>query len=333
MPRELRQMRAVDAIVQTVVSSPDDIAYISGSLMEGFGNPSSDIDIFLITAGEPDYHGPFGSVLGDYYLDLEVFTNSGMRELSSRLNALDPRDFREVWLTPLADLDLYYRTLIGEARHNPDGFEALHSGFRHDVIERLLTSWCGLRYAASLQHGREEFSGGRSVNAALAGQAAAASALDAYLAARGEAFPSLKWRFQKLARLHGAGSDLYVRAWAMKAAGSRDADAYLEDVAKFAVELGVEKYEAWTLDDVPLQKIGESQSYEIAGDGYIVQNQRFVYAVAPGLRDVFDRLSDGPATREVLLRELNARSTASDAAAEVQDAIASLQARGLIRSY
>ena len=48
---ELRLLRAVDAIVQTVVSSPDDIVYISRSLIEGFGNPSSDIDVFLVTPG------------------------------------------------------------------------------------------------------------------------------------------------------------------------------------------------------------------------------------------------------------------------------------------
>jgi hypothetical protein len=326
MTEELRQMRAVDAIVQTVVSSPDDIVYISGSLIEGFGNQASDIDVFLITAGEPQYRGPFGSVLGDYYLDLEVYTREGMQALASRINALDVSDYRAVWLTPLADLDLYYRTLIGEARHNPTAFKELRADFSRDVIERLLATWCGLRYAISLQQAREELDAGRSVNAALAGQAAMASALDAYLTAHGEAFPSLKWRFEKLARLHGTASDLYARAWALKAAGSRDAGAYLEDVAEFGTGLGMGVYAAWTLDDVPLQKIGESRSYEIAGDAYIVQSQRFVYSVAPELREVFDFVEDG-STRATLRRELGGDGE------HAREAIASLQSRALLRSY
>jgi hypothetical protein len=325
MPEELRQMGAVDAIVQTVVSSPDDIVYISGSLIEGFGNQASDIDVFLITAGEPQYHGPFGSVLGDYYLDLEVYAREGMQALASRLNALDISDYRAVWLTPLADLDLYYRTLIGQACHNPGAFAAMRSDFSREVIERLLATWCGLRYAISLQQAREELDTRRLVEAALAGQAAAASALDAYLAAHGEAFPSLKWRFEKLARLHGASSDLYARAWPLKGAGSRDAGTYLDDVAEFAAGLGLGAYEAWTLDDVPLQKIGESRSHEIAGDAYIVQNQRFVYSVAPELREVFDRLEDG-STRATLRRELGDDEQA-------REGIASLQSRALLRSY
>jgi len=335
MPGELTQMRAVDAIVRTIVSNPDDIVYISGSLIEGFGNASSDIDVFLVTAQQPEYRGPFGSVLGDFYLDLEVYRRGHMLELASRLNALDPADFRSVWLTPLAELDLYYRTLIGEAAHNPDGFASLRASFRRDVIERLLGAWCGLRYAASLQHAREELDARRPVNAALAGQAAAAFALDAYLAAHGEAFPSLKWRFDKLARLQGAESGLYRRAWQLKAAGSQDPAAYLEAVAGLGEEQGMQAYSAWSLDDVPLQRTGDSRSYEIAGDAYVVQDRRFVYGVDAGLRGVFDLLGAEADTRAGLARELARASGVSEteAADRVRGAIAALQARSLVRAY
>ena len=328
-------MRAVDAIVQTIVSRPVDIVYISGSLIEGFGNPSSDIDVFLVTAAEPEYRGPFGSVLGDFYLDLEIYSRDQLLELSVRLNALNTAEFRHVWLTPLAELDLYYRTLIGEACHNRDRFEALRGTFRRDVIERLLGAWCGLRYVASLQHAREELDAGRSVNAALAGQAAAAFALDAYLAARGEAFPSLKWRFEKLARLQGAGSELYHRAWQIKAPGSQAAAAYLSAVAGFGQELGMRAYGDWSLDDVPIQKTGESRSYAIAGDGYVVQNQRFVYSLDAGVRDVFDLLGAAQNTRGDVARALARESGASETAAggRVREAIAALQARSLVKAF
>ncbi len=335
MPRELHQMRAVDAIVETVVSSPDDIAYISGSLIEGFGNPSSDIDIFLITAGEPQYRGPFGSVLGDYYLDLEVYTRDHMGELVTRLNQIDTSDFEQVWLTPLAEIDLYYRTLIGEACHNAEGFQTLRGDFRQDVVERLLATWCGLRSWASLQMAREELEAGRKTNAALTVQAALASAVDAYLAAHGEAFPSLKWRFEKLSRLHGRESDLYKQAWALNAAGSGDVEAYLESVAEFGDRLGMGTYADWKLDHVPLQKAGNSSSYEIAGDSYIVQNRRFVYSVTPALREVFDLIGDSPAKRASLVDELKRRPAGNEAeaAALVRDSLMALQGRGLLRSY
>jgi predicted nucleotidyltransferase len=322
---ELRQMRADDAIVQTVVSSPDDIVYISGSLIEGFGNPSSDIDVFLVTPGEPEYRGPFASVLGDFYLDLEVYTRSRMLELAERLAALDPADFRAVWLTPAAELDLYYRTLIGRPFHNADGFEAMLAGFRRDVVERLLAAWCGLHCAASLQHAREELDAGRPVNAALAAQAAAASSLDSYLAAHGEAFPSLKWRFEKLARLEGAASPRYARAWSLKAAAARGPASYLDDVAAFASELGMDTYSAWTLGEVPLQPSGELETFEVAGDAYAMQNQRFVYAIDGSLRAVFGLLRDGSPTRADLARALGPEPA--------RQMVAALQARNLVRAY
>jgi len=327
MPETLRQIQAVDAIVQTIVSSPEDVVYISGSLMEGFGNTASDIDVFLITAEEPEYRGPFGSVLGEYYLDLEIYTRARVQELSERLDALDPAEYREVWLTPLADLDLYYRTLVGEACHNPQTFESLRSAFRRDVIEQLLAAWCGLRFAASLQHAREELAAYRPVNAALTAQAAAASALDSHLAAHGEAFPSLKWRFEKLVRLHGAASELYRRAWQLKAAESRDPAAYIEDVATFASELGMAPYQAWTLDDVPLQAVGELRSHDVAGEPYVLQNGRYAYSVDDVVRGVVDQLAGGPSTRKDVTRELHRD------AVSVKEAIAALQARSLIRGY
>lgn len=327
MPGELRQMRAVDAIVQTVVSSPEDIAYISGSLIEGFGNASSDIDVFLITAGDPAYNGPFGTALGDYYLDLEIFTRCGMQALSERLNVLDPSDLRAVWLTPLADLDLYYRTLIGEPRHNREGFDAMHEAFHREVAERLLAAWCGLRYAASVQHSQEELEAGQAIGAAIAAQAAAASALDAYLAEHGEAFPSLKWRQEKLARLLGKDSELYRRAWSMKAPGQREAAAYLADVAAFGSELGMDAYAGWALDDVPLVKNGDVLSRDVGEDAYILQNKRYLFEVSPEARRVFDHIAAGPSTRSEIAASLNV------AASQVREAIAALQGRALVRAY
>ncbi|HEU0075831.1 MAG TPA: hypothetical protein VFS30_17665 [Dehalococcoidia bacterium] len=327
MPGELRQMRAVDAIVQTVVSSPDDIAYISGSLIEGFGNSSSDIDLFLITAADPAYNGPFGTALGDYYLDLEIFTRDGMRVLTERLNTLDPSDFRAVWLTPLADLDLYYRTLIGEACHNAPGFSAMHAAFRREVAERLLAAWCGLRYAASMQHAREELDTGRAVSAAIAAQAASASALDAYLAAHGEAFPSLKWRQEKLARLHGKDSGLYRRAWSLKAPGQREVSAYMGDVAAFGAELGMEAYAGWTLEEVPLVTNGAAMSRDVGEDAYILQNQRYLFEVSREVREVFDHVAAGPRTRAEIAGSLNIGES------QVRESIAALQGHALVRAY
>jgi hypothetical protein len=250
-----------------------------------------------------------------------------MRTLTDRLNALDPRDFRAVWLTPLADLDLYYRTLIGEARHNREGFDAMHEAFHREVAERLLAAWCGLRYAASMQHAQEELEAGRATGAAIAAQAAAASALDAYLAAHGEAFPSLKWRQEKLARIQGKDSDLYRRAWSLKAPGEREVSAYLGDVAAFGAELGMDAYAGWTLDDVPLVKNGDVLSRDVGEDAYLLQNKRYLFEVSPEARLVFDYVAAGPCTRPEIAGSLNI------AESQVRESVAALQGRALVRAY
>jgi hypothetical protein len=335
MRRELPQMEALDAVVQTVVTSADDVVYISGSLIEGFGNAASDVDVFLITPRPRDYRGPFGTVLGDYYVDLEIYTAEQMHDLSARVGAVDPADFAGVWKLRQPDLDLYYRTLIGEACHNDGGFETLRGRFDRDTIARLIAVWCGLRYAASMQHAEEELAAGRLVNAVVACEAAAASALDSYLARNGEAFSSLKWRFQKLARLHAAPSGLYERAWELKAPGARDAGTYLSLVASFAAELGMGVYESWSLDRVPLQKIGTSRGYAIAGEAYVVQDRRFLYSIDAETAAAFELLDAGPADRAGVARELTGRFDLSeaDAQATAREAIASLQVSSLVRAY
>jgi hypothetical protein len=86
---------------------------------------------------------------------------------------------------------------------------------------------------------------------------------------------------------------------------------------------------------VPLQRTGDSRSYEIAGDAYVVQDRRFVYGVDAGLRGVFDLLGAEADTRAGLARELARASGVSEteAADRVRGAIAALQVRSLVRAY
>ena len=329
MTGTLRQMEVIDAIVQVVVSSQDDIAYLSGSLIEGFGNSASDIDLFLVTAEDPKYGGGIGSLLGDYYLDLELHRFDHMHDLVERLNALDPADFAQVWQTPLGDIDLYYRTLVGQACHNPEGFAALRASFSREVSKRLLAAWCGLRYRASIQQAWEELEAGHATRAALAAQAAAASALDSYLAKNGECFPSLKWRFEKLARLHGAASELYARAWKLIALGKQNAADYVSAVEALGNDLGMSAYGAWSLDDVPLKKRGDSRCFAVAEEQLIVQDSRFIYSADIAVTEAL-ALIEGGTTRSTLVSELSRSGTSEG---EVRDMLTSLQAAGLVRGY
>lgn len=273
-----------ERIAQEIVTDPGDVVFVSGSLVEGFGNENSDLDLFLVRAeGEatPDPRLVLATVgVEGAYVDYEVYNQANMAGISAAVNGTDPSDFRAVWQTPLDRIDLYYRTAIAEAAYNEDGLRRLQRDFDQEVAARLLQAWAGLRSVIKLQEARESLDASYAQQALVAAQAAAAYACDSCLASSGEAYPNLKWRFEKIARRFGRDSALYARMWQLKAPGARGVTAYLEDVAAFCSEMGMEAYAAWDADRLLLSQARDARLFTIGGRWILVQNRTMAFELS-----------------------------------------------------
>jgi hypothetical protein len=209
------------------------VGYISGSIIEGFGTPRSDLDIFLLTDGDPaaaatpaaaaDPDGATAAPAGDppsedrpvatyqadgYRIELdyaediptdtEIWPITVLADLPDELAAIDLDDWGAAGAVAEAKLNLAHRLRIGLPILGHHRFEALRSRFDWDRLARILCN----RWLASYNNLADDAIGAieadDAMSAVLASRQALGAAVDALTAARGHTNPKEKWRWRKL---------------------------------------------------------------------------------------------------------------------------------------
>jgi len=325
-----------ERIAREIITAPEDIVFISGSLVEGFGNENSDLDLFLVRhEGEPtpDPRLVLATVgVEGAYVDYEVYNLANMAAISAAINATDVSNFRAVWETSLDRIDLYYRTAVAEPVHNPDGLRRLQRDFDRGVAARLLQTWTGLRSVVKLQEARESLDDGYAPQALVSAQAAAAHAADSYLASQGEAYPNLKWRYEKIERRFGRDSALFRKLWALKSPGTRAVPAYLDEVGAFCDEMGMSKYAAWGVDSLLLSQAREVRLFPLGQRHLLVQNKTMLFELNAFAASIWRALRR-PLTRPQLVERVAKRwrMSADEAARDVDTLLRSWKRYRLVR--
>jgi hypothetical protein len=196
------------------------VGYISGSIVEGFGTPRSDLDVFLLTADSADgtagparpedepvavYHADGYRIELDYAEDIptdtEIWPIDVLAGLPDELAGIDLDDWGAAGAVPDAKLNLAHRLRIGLPVLGHDRFEALRERFDWDRLARILRN----RWLASYNNLADDAIGaieaGDAMSAVLASRQALGAAVDALTAARGHTNPKEKWRWRKLLAL------------------------------------------------------------------------------------------------------------------------------------
>jgi predicted nucleotidyltransferase len=326
----------VERVAQQIITTPDDVVFVSGSIVEGFGNENSDLDLFLVRAGgevTPDPRLVLATVgLGETYIDYEVYNEANLAALAALINGASPDDFRAVWRLPLSRIDLYYRVVIAQPAYNAAGLAKLQRDFERETVAAVLATWAGLRCVVALEQADELLARGDGRNASVVAQSACGYALDSYLATQGEAYPNLKWRFEKIKRRFGRDSRLYCRAWELKAPGYRGVPQYMEAVRGLCDELGMRRYASWGLGSLRLSQTRDARLFRVAGRYYLVQNRTFIYELSRVAKYAWEAL-DGSITRSELVGKLAQRWRLSheEAGREVADLLQALKKHNLVR--
>lgn len=212
----------------------EDHLIASGSLVEGFGNSRSDVDLYLVRRIGSSRTPTQMSLAKHRYLDVEGVSVEALSERLARLSR-DTSDPATLAATRLKELDQLYRIGIGVLMM---GRSSDHPGLLVpvDAVRRCVAAWSALRAWAAVA--RSTLAAERNLLAAERENArlAAHLAIMSRLAEVGEGYPSLKWTAEKLHRWQQR-SGIRHEDWMHALVGTLDAVALLT-LARDALHAG-----------------------------------------------------------------------------------------------
>ena len=273
------------------VHSDEDTIYHVGSRAEGFGNARSDVDLI----------GVYDSKLDDLFLDapvsprpgvkvlmlvhegyrvhLRAHTYDSLHRLGTKVNSVSGADLYPLNMMSRAELELYYRTANGIPVVNKKKFEELQGSFSKPHIESVLDIWSGVKSAIAMCRSHMYRGLGDYSVAFLFSRSAVEWAVDSFLARQGEAFPSRKWRFEKLKRKFGESSEYYSKAWDLNSLGDKDVRTYLKESAEFCKQLGIDRFPPFAVGDLRPLREEQTNMFTVGNESYLIQNKASAYTL------------------------------------------------------
>lgn len=176
---------------------------VTGSLIEGLGNPNSDLDLYVISDDDSPGRTTTIGIREASYVDCEHIKLVSVEQLRERV---DTSGWVDVDGISLKDIDRYYRlTICVPVRVTPAAAKAL-ARFRKATAAEALARHASLRTFEQLALSAYLHSVRSEYEADLLLRDAALWWATSRLAGVGEAYASVKWFGEKAARHYGRGS-------------------------------------------------------------------------------------------------------------------------------
>lgn len=215
-------------IAQSLLANPNKIlrhineqepiyTYLAGSTMEGFGNKTSDVDVYVIcekipTSINKNEDNVGESILSDDYslihniiyegvrYDFEYWELSNFNKLVKQLNELNFKTDDYIPRFSDSEFDLLHRLKYGKALINTEKFNELHASIQFENLgyyQAIITSEKFTSFVEDIQGAMlsSDFGSAFFMVRRLVELAAIS-----YLAIWGETNPNLKWIYRKILR-------------------------------------------------------------------------------------------------------------------------------------
>lgn len=193
----VERLQAVD--VATGPLADADIVVASGSLVAGFGNPTSDTDLYAVGTQEPASDMSLVVDRQGFYEDVEFHTHDGVRDAWVNLE----RAAAEPWsvVDIRGPLELIRRIDIGQCLKGQTAFDKLRSDFDPAVMRVATVAWACRGMWDRLARGDLEAVGPSDLGLRVD--------LENWLweltfGLLGDRYPTPKWRIQRLESCRGA---------------------------------------------------------------------------------------------------------------------------------
>jgi predicted nucleotidyltransferase len=201
-----------------------DVAYVTGSILDGMGDSQSDLDLYVLTSEEgfarrrdsfaderknQQLRRDFGIIYitaGDAEIDVECHRLQKLLELFDALDAIDPSDFDQLnksfeslgRFERLEALELLHRCRIAKPFANEDNFSALMSRFNARKFFLWNAYHCLVQVGDIQKETKRSVKNGDYESAYLKLTRLFDVLIDAYLFSSGQSLDRWKWRLPKL---------------------------------------------------------------------------------------------------------------------------------------
>jgi len=298
--------RILDADVDlaTVMDLEHDTAFISGSVVEGFGNSTSDVDIYVISDKIPNL--PNGIKFGytdtnrGYYNEVIVYHYEYVADVCNAVNNnqidLNSYDFLE-------KMELYYRFAIGIPIVNEHIFHSVTVGFCKETACEAYRKYYKLKSNENLELAYSLLSDNMVEQSEFYTQWAAIYAMTSWMAQNGESYKSEKFHFRKLARICKQDSKMYKKCWQLYFMGDKNPREYFNEVTAFCKELGMSE-----LKHCPQRlkfSLAKAVSHIQLSSNYLIVNGNTVFEINREQKAILDMLECEAASKTDLLRNIN----------------------------
>lgn len=197
-----------EAILQ-YIDEKAETAFLTGSLVEGFGNALSDLDILVVV---PDnYHYVIStSQKAKQRVDLEIREHSEVDSALHHLGQMDVSGKGFPGIMKEEELDLLHRLRIGIPLHNPEKAQIIQESINVEKFCTYLVIYFQAYFRRMLEDAMGALESQDFETAFFCARSTFEYAIDAYLAFHGETNIRSKWRAKKLS-VHD--SSLFEKYW------------------------------------------------------------------------------------------------------------------------
>lgn len=298
-----------------VFDENEDLMYSSGSVIEGYGDRFSDVDIYILTnkktlPTDDDMYLPVeGTKFGyngfsdsehGFYVEFILNNFDWGRKIISKINQIDPSLRKDITQSlDYRQLDFYYRLAIGIPLCNEQKFADYTEDVSKAHISDVISVYKGLYSAKYLRYAELFYESDIKDAAYFYAQCAVNEAIDAYMARNGEPYQSFKLRLRKIRNRFGEDSPIYHRACDLSALGSRKYEEYYSEAAAFCEDLGARAYLFAAPDDVTYIVNGQIEFIDFIDSFALISGS--LYSIDSGYKKLLSAIRG---TAQITLSEL-----------------------------
>lgn len=239
-----------DQLLSLMQLEEGDIAYVSGSVIEGFGNPHSDLDLFVLKPTIDHVEAQF--IYARYRIQIQIIQNKRFDVEYHRFADLEAllklaRDFNVDNLNHMESLDpktidFLHRLRIALPLYGEKELRSAQTSIHVENLCASLKNWRIRSYNAHLMDCTGMLAIGDLDTAVLWARQTLCDAVDVCLAVHLDTNPTEKWRSRKIERNFGKDSELYKDyhrlMWQEVTIENRE--AYIRQLLSFASDLILE---------------------------------------------------------------------------------------------
>lgn len=299
----------LDAALGRVDVTADAAVGLEGSLAEGFGNDTSDVDfIVYVDIDEPPPVMPTVLFVDGRRVEVRVTTRAailGAYELAERMAQYDARGVTE------DDLDRCQRFLGSVPLRNEDTLDRAKALCDRPTVDRAIASWYRQRTIEACGAASARLAFGDDDGLRLTLVAVAQLATKSWLAGMGESYVASKWMHEQLDRLGAHDVEAEYREVVRLANGiGGDVATTVAAVEAFAARLGIHSLEI-DPDALTVARRPGVTSWTIGTRVHVIRAKSDVFVLGDEAAEVWRHVVFGSSIRE-LVRSVDGRAPAAE---------------------